>query len=109
MRGIFPIRSAPSSGCAECSIFSFFVSFSALQDPTGTLAVVTSFVPFTAPLVMVVRIAVGEVATWEVLLSIAILLLSVQLLVLVAGRIYENGLLKTGSRLKLREAWRSTT
>lgn len=90
-------------------VAAFFVSFLALQDPTGSVAVVASLVPFTAPLVMVIRFAIGDVAPWEIAVAVLLLLASIRLMVGVAGRIYENGLLRTGSRLKLREAWRATS
>ena len=41
-------------------LISFFVSFAVLDNPDGTLAHVTSFIPFSAPMTMPPRIALGE-------------------------------------------------
>ena len=41
-------------------LISFFVSFAVLDNPDGTLAQVTSFIPFCAPMTMPPRIALGE-------------------------------------------------
>jgi ABC-2 type transport system permease protein len=62
---------------------------------------VASFVPITAPFVMPVRIAVSDVATWEVALAVAIMLALVRL----AGAVYSGALLRTGGRPSLRDVW----
>jgi ABC-2 type transport system permease protein len=87
---------------------SFFVAFSAsLSNAESTLAKVTSFLPPTAPLIMPLRIAGGNVAAWEVAVSLAIMLVSIVAVVLLASRLYEGAILRTGARVKLRDAWRS--
>jgi ABC-2 type transport system permease protein len=68
---------------------------------------VTSFLPPTAPLVMPLRIAGGNVAAWEVAVSLATMLVSIVAVVLLASRLYEGAILRTGARVKLRDAWRS--
>ena len=75
-------------------------------DPTNTIVVVLSYVPFAAPLVMPMRIALGTVETWQVLASFALSAALVPLLVWGAGRIYSNAVLRTGARVRLRDALR---
>ena len=85
---------------------SFLVAFmGAGSDPGGTLATVSSFLPPVAPLVMPVRIAAGEVAAWQVAASLGIMLVSIVAVVLLAARLYEGAVLRTGARVKLRDAW----
>jgi ABC-2 type transport system permease protein len=86
---------------------SFLLSFSAIDDPGGGLATVLSFVPPTAPMVSPVRLIAGEMPVVEVALSVAVLVASTAGLVLVAARIYANAVLRTGTRVKLLEAWRA--
>jgi ABC-2 type transport system permease protein len=87
---------------------SFFVAFSASLGNTGTtLSRVTSFLPPTAPLVMPLRIAGGDAALWEVAASIGIMLAATVAVVMLASRLYEGAILRTGARVKLRDAWRS--
>jgi ABC-2 type transport system permease protein len=86
---------------------SFLVAFmGAGSDPNSTLATVSSFLPPVAPLVMPVRIAAGEVAAWQVAASVGIMLVSILAVVLLAARLYEGAVLRTGARVKLRDAWR---
>ncbi len=76
-------------------------------DPTNTIVVVLSYVPFAAPLVMPMRIALGTVETWQVLASFALSAALVPVLVWAAGRIYSNAVLRTGARVSLRDALRT--
>jgi ABC-2 type transport system permease protein len=56
---------------------------------------------------MPLRIAGGNAAPWEVALSLGIMLVSIVAVVLLAGRLYEGAILRTGARVKLGDAWRS--
>lgn len=73
-------------------------------DPDNPLVATLSLIPFTAPLVMPVRIAAGEVPGWEIALSVGLSVALVPLLVWVAGRMYANSVLRTGARVSLRQA-----
>jgi ABC-2 type transport system permease protein len=87
---------------------SFLVAFmGAASNPGSTLATVSSFLPPVAPLVMPVRIAAGEAAAWQVAASVGIMLVSILAVVLLASRLYEGAVLRTGARVKLGDAWRS--
>jgi ABC-2 type transport system permease protein len=85
-------------------VLGFVISIQAAQDPSGTLATVTSFVPGLSPLVMPVRQAAGAATWWEVVLAVALMLVSIAVIVRVGGRIYSGALLRTGGKIKLREA-----
>ncbi|KQS98861.1 ABC transporter permease [Cellulomonas sp. Leaf395] len=73
-------------------------------DPTNPLVVWLSFVPFCAPMLMPMRIALGEVAPWEIALSLGLSLALIPVLVWLAGRIYSNAVLRSGGRIKLKDA-----
>ena len=89
-------------------IASFFVAFtSSVSGADSTLARVSSFLPPVAPLVMPLRIAGGDAALWEIALSLGIMLVSIVAVVLLAARLYEGAILRTGARVKLGDAWRS--
>ena len=53
-------------------LISFFISFAVLDDPDGTLAHVTSFIPFSAPMTMPPRIALGEASAFEIVAAFAV-------------------------------------
>ncbi|MFJ3036362.1 ABC transporter permease [Curtobacterium pusillum] len=71
-----------------------------------TILGVMSYVPFSAPIGMPMRIFLGTAEWWEPILSLVIVAVSVVLVVIIGARIYENALLRTGSRVKLAEALR---
>ena len=59
-------------------IFSFVFAQFVLRDPDGTLAFWTSIIPFTSPIIMMVRIPFG-VPAWELALSMVLLILGFML------------------------------
>ncbi|MFF7293989.1 ABC transporter permease [Microbacterium sp. NPDC008134] len=67
---------------------------------------IMSYVPFSAPVGMPMRLFVGEAQWWEPILSLAILLASCVAAIAIGAKIYENSLLRMGSRVKLTEALR---
>lgn len=87
-------------------IGGFFVSFAAAEDPGSTIVRVASFFPPFAPLVMPAR--GGAVALPEAALAIAVSLAASALLVVIAGKIYAGAVLRTGSKVKLRQALRGS-
>ena len=89
-------------------LISFFCSFVVLDNPDGTLAHVSSFIPFSAPITMPPRIALGEAPAVEILAAFAVTVAGALALIPLAGRIYSGAVLRTGSAVKLREAWRAT-
>jgi ABC-2 type transport system permease protein len=85
-------------------VVGFVVSIQAAQDPAGTLSTVTSFVPGLSPLVMPVRQAAGAADGWEVVVAVVLMLVSIAVVVRIGGRIYSGALLRTGGKVKLRDA-----
>lgn len=77
-----------------------------LLSPNGTLARTVSIVPFTAPILMPVRMSLTAVPWYEITLSIALLLLSCAGAVWMAGRIYRVGVLMYGKKPSFSEVLR---
>ncbi len=88
-------------------MISLFVAFAVNSDPDGTLAQVTSFIPFTAPMTLPPRILVGEASTVEIVGGALVTLAAAAALIPLAARVYEGAVMRTGSAVKLREAWRA--
>ena len=87
-------------------VFSLIVSFAALNDPAGQMALVTSMIPFSSPIIMPVRVATSDVPASQLALSLAISAASSILVVWLAARVYRIGILMYGKRANLRELWR---
>jgi ABC-2 type transport system permease protein len=84
-------------------IVSFISMFAMLNDPGSTLSMTLSLVPFTSPIAMPVRWAAGNLPLSEIILSLAILAVSIVCVTWVAARIYRVGILMTGKRPNFKE------
>ena len=71
-----------------------------------TVLTIMSYVPFSAPVGMPMRMFLGQAEWWEPLLSLAILIATCIAAILVGAKIYQNSLLRMGARVKLMEALR---
>ena len=89
------------------AVAGFFIAIQALQDPTSTLALVTTFIPPIAPFVVPVRFAFQAIPLWELAVSVAVMTITLVVMVRLAGRVYLGGLLRFGSKVGIREAFRS--
>lgn len=70
------------------------------------LMVATSFIPFTAPLSMFARVTMSDVAAWEVIVSVAIQLVSIYLLGKLAAAVYRIGVLLYGKPPRFSELFK---
>jgi ABC-2 type transport system permease protein len=73
----------------------------------STLGAILPYVPFAAPMVMPARIALGESSPLEVAASLAIGVATVVVVARVSAAVYRRAIVRTGRRLKLRDALRS--
>jgi ABC-2 type transport system permease protein len=87
----------------------FFIGQLALVNPEGWIARAASFVPIWSPMVMAVRSTASDVPIWEVAVAIALIVITTYGLVRFGGRIYRGAILHSGSKTKLRAAWKSAT
>lgn len=85
---------------AAFMIVMFSVNYGSVDS---TLMQVCSYIPFTAPIAMFARIAMSDVAVWEIILSVAIQLVSIYLLGMLAAAIYRMGVLMYGKPPKFSE------
>jgi ABC-2 type transport system permease protein len=76
-------------------------------DPHNEIAAVLSFVPFFAQTVMPARYALGAAPLWQVGVAALLTVGAIAVVVRVAGRVYQNSILRTGARVSLREALRA--
>lgn len=80
----------------------FYAMMSILGNPDGSLARVLSFIPFTAPVAMMIRLAVGGSSTLENLASLMVVVVTGAILLLASTRIFRAGLLMYGQRMSFR-------
>lgn len=77
-----------------------------LINPTSRLATVMSLLPFSAPIIMPLRLALGSVPWYELAISLVGVFLACLGATWLAARIYRVGLLMYGKRPTLREMGR---
>jgi ABC-2 type transport system permease protein len=88
---------------------AYLVGFVAVQSPDGTLTHVLSIVPPFSAMVMPVRSAVIEVPLWETALAMGLMVVAATAVLLIGGRIYQRAVLRTGARVRWREALASAS
>ena len=86
-------------------IFAIYAGIFAAENPEGPLAFWCSMIPFTSPIVMMVRLPF-DVPAWELALSISILILSFVGTTWMAGKIYRTGILMYGKKITWGEMWK---
>jgi len=86
-------------------ILAFILIQPIMENPDGPLAFWMSIIPFTSPVIMMVRLPFG-VANWELALSMCILILSFVLTTYLAGKIYRTGILMYGKKTSYKELWK---
>lgn len=83
-------------------IASFVFAQFVLRDPNGSLAIWLSMIPFTSPIIMMVRIPFG-VPIWQIALSISFLIAGFIFTTWLASRIYRVGILMYGKKVTWKE------
>lgn len=86
-------------------ILGIYVMLSAMNNPDGALPFWFSMIPFTSPVVMMVRIPFG-VPWWQVALSGSLLLGTFLGMTWVAGKAYRTGILMYGKKNSFKEIWK---
>jgi ABC-2 type transport system permease protein len=86
----------------------YFVSFFAPNDPDGQLVAIASVIPFFSPYLMPSRMLLGNPATWEVILALVLLALTLAAAIWLAARIYSAGVLLYGQKVGIRSVLRAT-
>ncbi|MDO6743497.1 ABC transporter permease [Tenacibaculum soleae] len=87
-------------------ILAVYVGFATvINDPHGPVSVIFSYIPFTSPIVMLMRVPFG-VAWWEIAISMLLLLLTFMVIVWLAAKIYRVGILMYGKKPTYKDLWK---
>lgn len=78
-------------------MFAFYAAMGCMENPNGPMAFWCSMIPFTSPIVMMIRLPY-DVPVWQMLISHALLLATALAIVWCAGRIYRRGILHYGQK-----------
>lgn len=86
-------------------ILGIYVMISAINNPDNALSFWFSMIPFTSPVVMMVRIPFG-VPWWQLALSGSLLVATFVGMTWVAGKVYRTGILMYGKKASYKEIWK---
>ena len=86
-------------------LVGFFVAFYAFRSPESSLVWWFSMIPFTSPIVMLARLPFG-VPTWELVLSIGLLVLTFIACAWASAKIYKVGILMYGKKSTFKDLWK---
>lgn len=86
-------------------IFSFVMAQVVINNPESPMSFWLSMIPFTSPIIMMVRIPFG-VPFWELGLSMLLLVAGFIATTWLAGRIYRTGILMYGKKISYKELWK---
>lgn len=85
-------------------VIVFFISMFGLSNSDSLLIKIASFIPFSSSMTMLIRVAMGTVSNFEIVISFIILLASTILTAIASAKIYRLGTLMYGNPIKLRNA-----
>ncbi|MEF7441900.1 ABC transporter permease [Paenibacillus lautus] len=85
------------------SLVAFYIAIFSLSAPNSMLMKVSSYIPFISPTTILVRIGLGDITVWEILLSLAILIAAILVFGWLAAKIYRTGVLMYGKRPTFKE------
>ncbi len=76
----------------------YVLFFFVISSPDATLPKVLSYIPFWTPMLMLMRLAMGTVAWWEIVVTVALMLATILACTWFAARLYRFGVLMYGQR-----------
>lgn len=83
-------------------LFAFYAAIYSIENPDGPLAFWCSLIPFSSPIVMMVRLPY-DVPAWQMILSIGLLFGTFILTTYFAAKIYRTGILMYGKKISYKE------
>lgn len=86
-------------------MLAFYTGFAAARNPEGAMAFWCSLIPFTSPVVMMVR-APFEIPIWELIVSVVVLFITAILMIQLAAKIYRVGILMYGKKVSFAEMFK---
>jgi len=86
-------------------ILSMFIMLNVVDNPHSPLAFWASMIPFSAPIVMMVRVPF-QVPVWQLVLSIGVLTMSFLAATWVSGKIYRTAVMMFGKKFVWGDLWR---
>lgn len=88
---------------AILAVIGFYLSYFTMMNPTSSLNVFASIFPISSPFCMPFRIMMGLASTTDVLISIAVLIITILVIAKVTIKIYSNAILNYGTKMGIKD------
>jgi ABC-2 type transport system permease protein len=86
-------------------IFAMICIPMVMNDPNSTLAIWLSIIPYTSPLIMLIRVPYG-LPFWQLWVSIGALIVTIAINIYISAKIYRTGILMYGKNITYKELWK---
>lgn len=96
------IQSA-NSPVSMLSVFAFYLAYFSMMNPKSSVSVFASLFPFSSPFSMPSRYMLGIANTWDVVISIGLLIVMCVIIGFVSVKVYSNAILNYGSKFSLKD------
>jgi len=74
-------------------------------NPTATIAVVLSYIPLTAPVMMILRLGFAQVPPVQIAISLVLLIIGLGISLWAGAKVFRMGILMYGKRPSLKQLW----
>jgi ABC-2 type transport system permease protein len=91
---------------AVFQIGAYLLAYVYLANPASPLVAIASVLPPFAPILMAVRISGGDVAAWQEVLALLLIVAAIAGLIWLAGRVYANSAMRIGARVRFMDAFK---
>ena len=88
---------------AMLAVIGFYLSYFTMMNPTSSLNVFASIFPISSPFCMPFRTMMGLASTTDVLISIAVLIITILIIAKVTIKIYSNAILNYGTKMGIKD------
>ena len=88
---------------AILAVVGFYLSYFTMMNPTSSLNLFASLFPISSPFCMPFRIMMGLASTTDVIVSIAILLVTILVIAQIAIKIYSSAILNYGTKMSFKD------
>lgn len=91
---------------AILAVIGFYLSYFTMMNPTSSLNQIAAIVPISSPFCMPFRVMMGLATTGEILLSLAILVITILIVAKISIKIYSSAILNYGNRMNIKDLFR---
>lgn len=91
---------------AILAVIGFYLAYFTMMNPGGDLNAFAAIFPISSPFCMPLRVMVGLAGLWDIVISIAVLLITIFVIAKISIKIYSSAILNYGTKMGLKDIMR---